>query len=112
MKLEVGMYVRTDRGKIGIFRKEMPPYIELEYKNNWCDLVYLNRIVKASYKIIDLIEVEDYVNGEKVIKIFNPMFLSLGELPYVITDKNKYELQDIKSIVTKEQFESMEYEVE
>lgn len=62
--------------------------------------------VISSPDIINLIEVGDYVNGEKVIRLFNPMFLSMGELPYVITDKSKYEPQEIESIVTKE---SMEY---
>ena len=33
-------------------------------------------IIKSSPNIIDLIEVGDYVNGEKVIRLFNPMFLS------------------------------------
>ena len=68
-------------------------------------------IIKSSPNIIDLIEVGDYVNGEKVIRLFNPMFLSMGELPYVITDKNNYEPQEIKSIVTHEQFSQMEYKV-
>ena len=71
----------------------------------------LDNFIKSSPNIIDLIEVGDYVNGEEVIRLFNPMFLSIGELPYVITDKSKYEPQDIKSIVTKEQFENCMYKV-
>ena len=67
--------------------------------------------VISSPNIIDILEVGDYVNGEKVIRLFNPMFLSMGELPYVITDKSKYEPQEIESIVTKEAFESMEYKL-
>lgn len=71
----------------------------------------LERIVKASYNIIDILEVGDYVNGDKVIKIFNPMFLSIGELPYIITINGKYEEQEIETILTKEQMEQIAYKV-
>lgn len=70
MKIEVGMYARTDRGKIGKFHKETGEYYELEYPRNVCDLIFKNRVIKASYNIIDLIEVGDYVNGYKIIKKF------------------------------------------
>lgn len=69
-------------------------------------------ILKHSKNIIDLIEKDDYINGEKVIDIFNPEFLSLGELPYVRTQNNKYEEQDIKTILTKEQMENNCYRIE
>lgn len=121
VKPEVGMYVRTNKGEITKiintkhYKNETGEYdyfvTDKEIKQSlYSDLLNSN-VIKASYNIIDLIEVGDYVNGEKVIKIFNPKFLSLQELPYVITIKNKYENQDIKSIVTKEQFENMKYEV-
>lgn len=69
-------------------------------------------VKKHSRNIIDLIEVGDYVNGEKVAGIFNPMFLSWEELPYVIAGiGNHYEPQDIKTVVTHEQFKSIEYTI-
>ena len=72
-----------------------------------------NDIVTHSFNIIDLIQEGDYVNGEKVVGIFNPMMLSWGELPYVIAEiGNHYEPQEIKSIVTSEQFKSIEYVLE
>ena len=66
-------------------------------------------IIKSSPNIIDLIEVGDYVNGYLVIeKDIN------NELRYIdLKDRNmKYvKYLDVKSIVTKEQFKNIEYEV-
>lgn len=66
----------------------------------------------ASFNIIDLIEVGDYVNGYKVTAIYNPN----GDEMYCITilTPNEYEEfihydKEIKSIVTKEQFKNNEY---
>ena len=57
-----------------------------------------------------LIEIGDYVNGYKVLNVLdfndNTRMLSLEK----IYDSN-IEEADIKSIVTKEQFESMSYKV-
>ena len=59
-------------------------------------------IIKSSPNIIDLIEVGDYVNGNKVIDINGIIY---------VKDVGFIEEIEIKSIVTKEQFESMEYKV-
>ena len=66
-------------------------------------------IIKSSPNIIDLIEENDYINGNKV------MFAD-KELKCIIVNNNVSESglfyeKDIKSIVTKEQFESMEYKI-
>ena len=66
-------------------------------------------VVKASYDIIDLIEVGDYVNGYYVEDVFDTYI-------YVATGTNYFQSptiyeQDIKSIVTKEQFKNMEYRI-
>lgn len=105
MKLEVGMYVRTLNGIAKIDK------IQDNVMKDTKGYLHYGDFIKASHNIIDLIEAGDYVNDEKVIKIFNPMFLSIGELPYVITINSKYEEQEIKTIVTKEQFEQMAYKV-
>ena len=71
-----------------------------------------NNIIKSSPKIIDLIEVGDYVNGHFVFDIaYTPK-----KAVYIEDNQNKlahrpYTNEDIYSIVTKEQFESMEYKV-
>lgn len=124
MKLEEGMYVRT---KYGIAKyihklvtKETIYYVidkKIVYENveDWEDVLLSNEILKASHNIIDLIEVGDYVNGHKVYDDFRLdtddygiSFIEIG----VESDKflNHYiREEDIKSIVTKEQFSSMEY---
>ena len=67
-------------------------------------------IVKSSPNIIDLIEVGDYVNNEKVIQMYNPegkytLWIKLNDNTFIDNQ------EDIKSIVTKEQFSSMKYKV-
>ena len=51
-------------------------------------------------------KVGDYVNGERVINIIKKYkYLEVSDEEIIIDEK------DIKSIVTKEQFESMEYKI-
>lgn len=69
----------------------------------------VDNIVKASFDIIDLIEVGDYVNGSKVIDIVeNDVYVSNFYKEQCIEQVSK---KKIKSIVTKEQFESMSYRI-
>lgn len=130
MKLEVGMYVRGNyyqyRGKIGKIIKNYNNELEIAYKDIVIKTSVSNFIddnwdingkqYKASYNIIDLIEVGDYVNGYKVSDIYNTK-LKFGDNDVVLTFKSNYDtyylyVEDIESIVTKEQFESMKYIVE
>lgn len=119
--MEVGEYVRTKNGDIGkVFKIEVAGqgtrYMgerleETIYciKNNDNTENYRYKqtaIVKHSKNIIDLIEVGDYVNGELVDETSNG---TLGIIPideFIPIDKAK-----IKSVVTHEQFKSMEYKV-
>lgn len=117
-KLEIGMYVRTD--KTGIKKIYKIDNNKTKYKylyklknqdDDGCiDLGILsdNNIIKASHNIIDLIEVGDYVNGYKVD------FVQNNEIIYNHNHPRQLNMfaKDIKSIVTKEQFEAMEYKVE
>lgn len=96
MNLEVGMYVRTINGKIWIIISQKA--ISGHRKD----------IIKASHNIIDLIEVGDYVNGEKVL-LKNEGYIKVGTgRDYIVVNNEKF----IKSIVTKEQFEKMQYSLE
>ena len=70
--------------------------------------LHSKKVIKASHNIIDLIEVGDYVNGNEIYKI---SWDSLG-LILETTDYFKLREKDIKSILTKEQFESLEYKVD
>ena len=123
MKLEVGMYVRAKRGyickiiNINDFREPTMKYaVEASYLK---DIMFIgdDDISKASHNIIDLIEVGDYVNGEQVRYIEEDTdyrVLAIDEdYTYIIAgyDCDGF-TRPIKSIVTKEQFESIEYSLE
>lgn len=124
MELKPNMYVRTNQGiakYLGIsketrFDEEYDIYLFDEcIFDNW-NTIDIDKIdnykFKASNNIIDLIEVGDYVNGVEVIDKeldnFNEIYLQCGVGDYVICT---YEVKDIKTIVTKEQFEAIKYEV-
>ena len=112
MKLEVGMYVRTKWG-INKINEYVPQNGQLYLKNDVC---VKSNVIKASHNIIDLIEVGDYVNEMKVFEIKEHLHndkeivLSNGKFQWSFS-KNESDY-DIKSIVTKEQFERMSYKVE
>ena len=101
------MFVRTKKGKIFdcVVHEQMgkPIYYPRTSKTN--GYINWNEVYKKSENIIDILEVGDYVNGWKVLywtdgtKIIDDGYAS---------DLNKIK---IKSIVTKEQFESMSYKV-
>ena len=96
-KIEKNMYVRTSKGKIRKF----------ESNNSMARVPFM---IKCSYNIIDLIEEGDYVNGSKVIDIVeNDVYVSNFYEEQCIGQVSK---KNIKSIVTKEQIESIKYEVE
>lgn len=76
-----------------------------------------NDILKHSFNLIDLIEENDYVNGQLVEKIHRKEkdriyyeFLENADGSYEVMEM--CELKNIKSIVTHEQFASLEYKVE
>lgn len=113
MKLEVGMYVRTKRGQIGKIITIGKDNVAIEFNKMWQDIIHKENIIKASFNIIDLIEAGDYINGHRVIFV-NDTFTyasvnveTSGEATCEIIPKN-----NIKSIVTKEQFEQMSYKIE
>lgn len=131
-KLEVGMYVRTKGGNIfkiiggNVDNWEIDiDYSKLEQtEENWLELYRYNDnysffndkdIIKASHNIIELIKIGDYVNGYKVvdIKIFSDgnKYVVIATEEHQSFWKDKVFEEDIKSIVTKEQFESMSYKV-
>src|SRR5574344_890910 len=105
--MEINDYVRIKDGKIG-------KYIQPELgKPNITNGIIFNEGAnygKHSKDIIDLVEVGDYVNGYRVVEIYN----ATGEQMIfitILTDKgyktilnNKFENKYIKSILTYEQF--------
>ncbi len=110
MELKKGMYARTEDGEILKIK-----HIEDVYTSDgiyianviyFGDCFHINsdEVIKASHNIIDLIEVGDYVNGFEVEFIDN-------ENKNIICYTATFDEEDIKSIVTKEQFEAMEYKL-
>ena len=122
MKLEVGMYVRTKKNGICKIESFASTLYEDYIENEKGSMIPKDEITKASHNIIDLIEVGDYVNGMEVMDAdwFNeegdyeeglafPMYAS-DDLN-IIENWQPLKYIKIKSIVTKEQFESMSYKV-
>lgn len=87
-------------------------YIELDHNliPDYEFHIYENDIDKSSPNIIDLIEVGDYVNGGKVYEKEKEYIVVNADFGKIFEFVNIYE-NNIKSIVTKEQFKSMEYKV-
>ena len=101
--LSVGMYVKTLNGIVKIDKIKDSIMIDTKGKTHFGDFI------KASHNIIDLIEVGDYVNGREVVDIFydvNDNVMNVCVLGSIVYDNN-----EIKSIITKEQFEQMAYKV-
>ena len=122
--IEVNDYVRINmdnRNCIGIGRVSRivneTIYVNMNNKYNLPVSFQIDKIVKHSKQLIDLIEVGDYVNGREVKHI--AMFEGFPDYPKLNFTDKKYlipgetiENKDIKTIVTHEQFESIEYKVE
>lgn len=107
MELKEGMYVRY----LGNIAKVIAVLIDGNssnlnrvYVEN--ETLFFSEIEKASFDLIDLIEVGDYVNGYKV-KVASPYMLVLDNMSMI-----KIEPSEIKNIVTKEQFEACKYLIE
>ena len=115
-EIEVGEFVRTTKGLITkIISIEIEEYedgtseifIETELNPGYLDYT-IEDIVKHSKQLIDLIEAGDYVNGHLVEEVRISCFDSL-----IFVHEYEIELRekDIKTILTKEQFEANCYKV-
>ena len=105
MKLEVGMYVRTKKGNIYKF----------ETNNSMAKNGAKKYMVNCSYNIIDILEVWDFVNGYKVVDIIhNNRKLEPSTMVYCEYGSGNigFYNEEIKSVITHDQMEQMEYKVE
>ena len=115
--MKAGNYIRTKNGLIG---KLMGSNAYNENKiailiNDTKDIkitpvIDKEQVIKSSPNIIDLIVVGDYVNGWRITTIDkrNNKLYSEYEDGYLI---KQIKGKNIETIVTKEQFKSMEYKV-
>ena len=115
--IEVGEYVRTEYGiakikDISIKNEvyDLDKDIMFIYEENWQNTCTSSKIIKHSKNIIDLIKEGDYVNGEKIGQIENG-FLWYGWSTEIDDYSTFFKEKDIETVVTKEQFASMEYKV-
>lgn len=120
--MNIGDYVRTDYGIGKIIEILQPtdvdePDLKLDVSDcNDYPYIFKSEVIKSSPNIIDLIEVGDFIkynpvqnHYEKKITLYKAIkdVRDLLFLKYQVqTDKLK-----ILSILTKEQFESMEYKL-
>lgn len=134
MKIEVGEYVRTKDGKIGIFDRYSLRKENSLYKSPFnCFIKIRNRktplqccedyIVKHSKQLIDLIEVGDIVNKELVIGIIDitndkeeiivkKLITQYRSAQFTGLDIKHYiYANDIKTIITKESYMANCYKV-
>ena len=109
MKLAKGMYIRTKDGIITKFikydEKDKNELVTEYYKYS---TIWIKDVVKANYSLLDLIKKGDYVNGLPVIHNAK----NNGGNIIIVVNGNAYTELEIRDIVTKEQMESMAYEVE
>ena len=110
-KLEPNMYVITKRGTFDRFMtsKKIESLTWYTFEDRGSITNPENYIINASHNIIDLIEVGDYVNGYYVEDVFKT-FVNVAVGSNYFQSPTIYE-NEIKSIVTKEQFENMEYRI-
>ena len=126
MKLEFkeNMYIRTCNGRIAKIEEIAN---DIAFCDNWLyqtfdayiDFIHLadeivDEITKASFNIIDILEEGDYVNGKKIIKVI-PEDICGDEIldnQHIFSIDGEIFENEIKSIVTKEQFEQMSYKIE
>ena len=129
MKLEVGQFIRTPYGIrkiVDIIKDEgygkprvrvikLDDFLNTGYKFNY-EFYTDEKIIKeckSSFNIIDILEKGDYVNGDKIGYI-DDCKGAMREFCYDYENPSKdvgHWQEDIKSIVTKEQFENIKYEI-
>ena len=105
MDIKSGEYVRTDNGKI--FKVLEVEKGSVKIKSDYREWIGICCIKKHSFNIIDLIEVGDYVNGKL---IHHTDIRKNSAYIYYGNGKTFVDYQ-IKSIVTKEQFDRGKYVV-
>lgn len=107
--IEVNDYVRTKNGVIGKVIKVLSNRVFLD---NLGYAVLIKDILKHSKQLIDLVEVGDYVNGYKVIKLKDGF--ANGTMEIVLSNNTiiyRHHSEDIKTILTKEQYMANCYKV-
>lgn len=128
-KIQVGEYIRTNDGIIGKIKrieldetdKSLKWYVfdKKRYDMNFIDEIYINKpyIKKHSSNVIDLLEVGDILkyrlNNLSSIDVSEVILVTEGRKLKEYLSVKGYSLNQIEilSLITKEQFKNIEYEV-
>ncbi len=109
-EIEVNEYVRTNKGNIGQVIGIFNGHCQAKYHIQFQGKVKVKRqylsthtIIKHSKQLIDLVEVGDYVNGELITDKWDTRISSI---------RSNFSEEDIKTILTKEQYMANCYKVE
>lgn len=114
LNLRENMYIRTKDGIIDKILKLNKSYVKGVSQKDELYAYDIDNIVKASYNIIDILEEGDYVNGHRVDKVvIGPKcsYALLEEVGYYVDTQKDIDDYEIKSVVTSQQFESLEYKI-
>lgn len=116
MEIQIGEYVRTKKGKIAKVKTIYSEEDRIKMKNFSVKKetlingnIKIPDVVKHSFKLVDLIEVGDIVEIFDVLH--NDIFFIWSEDMVKALKEDIENGIEIKSIVTKEMFESIKYEV-
>lgn len=126
MEIKEGYYVRTKKGIAKIIGRINDPtnfYYKMLITDKFLgihdDTEYIHDldIIKVNKNINELLEVGDYVNGQLVIQVCSKTGYVFTEPTYYDEIKGEefhfcYKTGEIKDVVTKEQFNSVKYDVE
>lgn len=108
------MYVRTKKGEIFecYESEQMHKPIYYPKKSKTKGYIDYEDVYKKSNNIIDILEVGDYVNGSYIYSVVEEN-KNTGQPRVLFTEEDGVLGNgDIKSIVTHEQMEAMEYKIE
>lgn len=120
MKLEVGMYVRLQNDVenmviINRIANVFETTILTENDGSIYQGEYTKEnVIKASYNIIDILEVEDFVSTiTRECAVIAGVYNDINSKKYLRLCNciGEYYEDDIKSVITHEQMEQMEYKV-
>ena len=111
LEIKVNDYVRTKEGYICKILK----LNESRYDDGYLDFndidsprIYKPNVIKSRPRIIDLIEVGDYVDKLRVVDKYEDYIVVETFDERIVIHKE----DTIKSVLTKEQFEQMEYKID
>ena len=127
MKLEPNMYIRTHFGirKIKNIKKDNgygKPRVKVIELDRILDTIFkfdyefytdekVIKECKASHNIIDLIEIGDVITTNNLCGEVTKIDIENNKIWIACCDYETCRIEDVKSIVTKEQMESMSYKV-